>query len=297
MVSVIDQLNKNLITSKLIEDLLKATEKSLKTHVNNKVTLVQSALSGKARGLKTFVVDVSKSLGRRLAVLETNTTTTPTTAKVRIQAMDREEQAAKIELRLLKLKKPNNMSVYMGTDERSMAASVETIIEERLNSLDTVVGKLFVRDDDISIKFSGLGFTKPPDVNSWLEKELPHHPAGLIVNAHMGFERVFYNMDNTDTLTRLQQCYKIKVTTIADGVTISSFDSKIPKFLLQSHGHKVVKTDGSFLDAISSYQEWDDPGMGYRLRLQEELANFEEIHGTYLDEYFSCKSGQGYAIC
>jgi hypothetical protein len=59
----------------------------------------------------------------------------------------------------------------------------------------------------------------------------------------------------------------------------------------------VVKTDGSFLDAITTCQEWDDPGTGYRLRLQEELANFEEIHGTYLDEYFASESGQGYAIC
>jgi hypothetical protein len=142
-----------------------------------------------------------------------------------------------------------------------------------------------------------LGFTKPRDANSWLEKELPHHPAGLIVDAHMVFERVFYNMDNIDTLARLQQCYKIKVTTIADGVAITSFDSKIPKFFSQSHGHRVVRTDGSFLDSIGTYQEWDDPGTGYRLRLQEELANFDDIHGTYLDEYFACETGQGYSIC
>jgi hypothetical protein len=64
----------------------------------------------------------------------------------------------------------------------------------------------------------------------------------------------------------------------------------------QSHGHKVVKTDRLFLDAIASYQEWDDPGTGDRLWLQEELANFEDIHGTYLEEYFAYEAGQGYAI-
>jgi hypothetical protein len=129
-----------------------------------------------------------------------------------------------------------------------------------------------------------------------LEKELPHHPAGLIVDVHMVFEHVFYSMDNTDTLACLQQCYKIKVTAIADGVTITSFDSKIPKFFSRSHGHKVVKRDGSFLDSIGSYQEWDDLGTGYRLWLQEELATFEDIHGTYLDEYFEYGTGQGYSI-
>jgi hypothetical protein len=93
---------------------------------------------------------------------------------------------------------------------------VEAQIEEQLTSLDIKVGKLFAKGDNISIKFSGLGFTKPPDANSWLEKELSRHPAGLIVDAHMVFgQRIFYNMDNTDTLARLQQCYKIKVSTIS----------------------------------------------------------------------------------
>jgi hypothetical protein len=157
------------------------------------------------------------------------------------------------------------MSIFMGTDTLSrlpattdhegMAAFVEARIEECLNLLDIKVGKLFAKGNNVSIKFSGLGVTKPPDANSWLEKELPRHPAGLIVDAHMVFERMFYSMDNTDTLARLQQCYKIKVTTIADGVAITSFDSKIPKFFSRSHGHKVVKTDGSFLNAVASYQE------------------------------------------
>jgi hypothetical protein len=109
-------------------------------------------------------------------------------------------------------------------------------------------------------------------------------------------EQVFYNMDNSDTLQQLQQCYKIEGTMIADGVAITSFDSKMPKFFLQSHSHKVVKSDGLFFDAIGSYQEWDNPAMGYHIRLQEELANFEDIHGTYLKEYFAYETGQGYSI-
>jgi hypothetical protein len=303
MASVLDQVNKNLITSKLVDELMKAMEKNLKTHVSDKVTLLHSTVNSKARGLRTFVVDVARSLGQRLSSLEANPHPTP---QGPMKTSDREDHDTEVEVRLLKLENPNNLSIVMGTDALSrlpattdkegMAAFVEARIEERLTSLDIKVGKLFAKGDDISIKFSGLGFTKPPDANSWLEKELPRHPAGLIVDAHMVFERIFYNMDNTDTLARLQQCYKIKVSTISDGVAITSFDSKIPKFFSRSHGHKVVKTDGSFLDAIASYQEWDDPGTGYRLRLQEELANFEDIHGTYLEEYFAYEPGQGYAI-
>jgi hypothetical protein len=86
------------------------------------------------------------------------------------------------------------------------------------------------------------------------------------------------------------------VTTIANGVAITLFDSKIPKFFSKSHGHKVVKTDSSFFDAIGLYQDWDNPSTGYRLWLQEELSNFEDIHGTYLDEYFDGEPGRGYSV-
>jgi hypothetical protein len=306
LASVVERVNTDLVTTTFVENLLKATEANLNAHVTEKVTNVQSTLSSKSRGLRTFVIDVARSLGRRLQTLERRPLSIPRVTEGRAKDTDREDHDSEIELRLLKLENPGNaVMMAPGTDALSrlnpkdyegLAALTEKRIEERLTTLDVKVGKLFARGDDVSIKFSGLGFIKPPDANSWLEKELPHHPSGLIVDAHMVFERVFYNMDNTDTLARLQQCYKIKVTTIADGVAITSFDSKIPKFFSRSHGHKVVKTDGSFLDAIASYQEWDDPGTGYRLRLQEELANFEDIHGTYLEEYFAYEAGQGYAI-
>jgi hypothetical protein len=78
-------------------------------------------------------------------------------------------------------------------------------------------------------------------------------------------------------------------------VAITSFGSKIPKFFSKSHVHKVVKTDGSLFDAIRTYQEWDDPSTGYRLSLQQELSNFEDIHGNYLDKYFDAGLGRGYS--
>jgi hypothetical protein len=105
-------------------------------------------------------------------------------------------------------------------------------------------------------------------------------------------------MDNTGALGHLQQLYKIKVATITNGIAITSFDSKIPKFFFSpSHGHKVVNSDGLFLDLIGSYQQWDNPGTGQRLCLQEELANFDDMHGNYLEEHFLYETGQGYSIC
>jgi hypothetical protein len=77
MASVLNQVNKNLITSKLVDKLMKAMEKNLKSHASNKVSILQSTLNSKVRCLRTFVVDVAQSLGQRLPVLETSTHPTP----------------------------------------------------------------------------------------------------------------------------------------------------------------------------------------------------------------------------
>jgi hypothetical protein len=298
----VDSVNKLAISVTDLENTAHGLETKLKTLVTDQVSLVQSVLNSKSRGLRTFVVDVARSLGKRVSELEikgpgssSNPLTVPRDEVIPHSGLD-----AEVEIRLLKLETrfdglgPESDVGMVIDGER--ASVILARLEKRFEAMDVKVGKLLAKGDDLAIKFSGLGFTKPPDANSWLKKELPHHPAGLIVDAHMVFERVFYNMDNSDTLQPLQQCYKIKVTTIADGVAITSFDSKMPKFFSRSHGHKVVKSDGSFFDAIGSYQEWDDPATGYHIRLQEELANFEDIHGTYLEEYFAYKTGQGNSI-
>jgi hypothetical protein len=283
-------LKDTIVSVSTINSMVEDSKSDLQAHVNEKITTLQVALNSKNRSLKSLVMDISNSLGSRIGSMERRTgnhsgTTDPDSAP------EFESRIAWLEAELEMFKAQENNFRGDIPDE------VSTRMESRLAAMDIKVGKMLAKGDDAAIKFAGLGFTKHGDANSWLEKALPHHPSGLIVDAHMVFERVFYNMDNSDTLQRLQQCYKIKVTTIADGVAITSFDSKIPKFFSKSHGHKVVKTDGSFFDAIGSYQEWDDPGTGYRLRLQEELSNFEDIHGTYLEEYFdSSDSNQGYSV-
>jgi hypothetical protein len=294
----VDNVHSLAVSASDVEKILKALETKLQAHVIDQVSVAKNVLNSKSRGLRTFVVDIARSLGKRISDLEINGSTTTQSATPPQGLPTQGDYQAEMETRLLTLEAQVKDSNPPPLDLENLNSTTVEVgrLEKRFESMDIKVGKLLAKGDDLAIKFSGLGFTKPTDANSWLEKELPHHPSGLIVDAHMVFERIFYNMDNSDTLQRLQQCYKIKVTTIADGVAITSFDSKMPKFFSRSHGHKVVKSDGSFFDAIGSYQEWDDPATGYRLRLQEELSNFEDIHGTYLDEYFSHESGQGYSV-
>jgi hypothetical protein len=107
-------------------------------------------------------------------------------------------------------------------------------------------------------------------------------------------------MDNTNALAHLQKLYKIKVTTIANGITITSFDSKIPKFFSRSHRHKVVTSDGLFLDLIGSYSSSGTiqaRAIGFVCRKNWQTL-MTSIVLSYLEEYFSSyETGQGFSIC
>jgi hypothetical protein len=79
----------------------------------------------------------------------------------------------------------------------------------------------------------------------------------------------------------MEKLYKIKVTCIADSVAMTSFDTKTPKFFSKVQGHRVLKGDALYLDLIACHADWSDVGTGFRMRLQEALAEFQELHTSY----------------
>jgi hypothetical protein len=115
------------------------------------------------------------------------------------------------------------------------------------------------------IKFSGLSFTKPPHANSWLEKELACHPVvGLTVDAHMVFECIYYNMDNSDTL---QHCLATMLQDQSDNYCRWSHINVLQFKKYQSFSHKAM------VRWLFLWCHWLLPvGVG-----QEELSNFEDI--------------------
>jgi hypothetical protein len=78
-------------------------ETQLKMHVIDKITLVQMFLTSKLRGLETFIVDVVRSLGRRLMALEVKPTQNSIVINNRVEMTLGEDQDAEVEGRPLKL--------------------------------------------------------------------------------------------------------------------------------------------------------------------------------------------------
>jgi phage shock protein A len=169
-------------------------------------------------------------------------------------------------------------------DTNDLANEVIKRIETRMVDMENRLSGLVSKGDDRAIKFAGLGFQSISQSNAWLETELRRHPSGLIVDVHMVLEHIHYALEGIDTIATMEKLYKIKVTCIADSVAITSFDTKTPKFFCKIQGHKVLKGDASYLDAIPTQSDWADVGTGFKMRLQEALMEFQESHGTFVDQ-------------
>jgi hypothetical protein len=83
---------------------------------------------------------------------------------------------------------------------------------------------------------------------------LEHH-CGLVVDVHMVMEQVQAFIAGQDLIGRLLNMFKLKIKTLADGLAMSSFEAKAPKYFLPASVHKVVKQDASYFKTISSYDK------------------------------------------
>ena len=167
-------------------------------------------------------------------------------------------------------------------DISALANEVITKIEMRMVDMETKLSGLLAQGDERAIKFSGLGFQSIGQSNAWLETELRNHPSGLIVDIHMVLEHIHRALEGSETIAVMERLYKIKVSCIADSVlAMTSFDTKTPKFFCKVQGHRVLRGDASYLDTIPNHAEWSDVATGFKMRLQEALAKFQEAHGTF----------------
>jgi hypothetical protein len=156
------------------------------------------------------------------------------------------------------------------------------VLEEKLNAL-------YAKADELSIRFANLGFRGQPEANAWLAMNIPSHNFGWIVDPHILMEHVHYAISAEDTLKRLESIYKLKLHTIAQGLAVSSFEHKVPKFFTQTSSYRVIKDDSSYSDAIPTYADWDEKDNGWRDKLEEELVSFQ----TSMEDGIALQFGPG----
>jgi hypothetical protein len=162
-------------------------------------------------------------------------------------------------------------------------ADVIKSFETRIENLSTRMAQITAENDEQAIRFAGLGFRSAREANAWLVINMPGHHCGLIVDVHTVFEHIQIQSFGQDSIKTMESLSKLKIKTMADGIAMTSFEQKIPRFFKKAAVHKVVRDDSSHFDTIVSYDEWDAPGSGFRVQLKDELVTFRAAHLEIID--------------
>ena len=91
-------------------------------------------------------------------------------------------------------------------------------------------------------------------------------------------EHINHNITDVDALKQLQTVYKLKLSTLSEALSVTSFEVSIPRFLSNSGAHTVVGNEASYFSHIPSYKDWNNPNSGFKYRLTKELEIFRRSH-------------------
>jgi hypothetical protein len=69
---MIEQVRRKIVPAKTVKLLVDAMKVEGQTHANDMISILQSTLDTKVRGLRTFVLDVVRSVGAQIGALEVN---------------------------------------------------------------------------------------------------------------------------------------------------------------------------------------------------------------------------------
>jgi hypothetical protein len=153
---------------------------------------------------------------------------------------------------------------------------------ERLGTFESRLNKLASASDATSIQFGSLGYRTSSEANAFLARECPGHAFGLLVDPHAVMEHIWETINGTDVLKRMEKLVKIKLTTVSEGIAISSFESPIPKFF-SAPGHRVIKMNESYWSRITCWADWEEPNTGCKITLSDALSQFRSAHQQSID--------------
>jgi hypothetical protein len=183
----------------------------------------------------------------------------------------------------------NPLRLTTKLEEKIKSLEEKLADNSRFKKLEDKMNALYAKADELAIRFAGLGFRGQAEANAWLSMHIPSHDFGWILDPHIVMEHIHYAVTAKDTLKRLEGIYKLKLSTIAQGLAVSSFENKVPKLFSKASTYKVIKDDSSYFDAIPSFADWDEKDNGWRDKLEAELVSLQ----SSMEDGISLQFGAG----
>ena len=169
----------------------------------------------------------------------------------------------------------NQNSNRVMTEERQQ----DSALLKRLDALEREMSIVRSSNDSSVIKYSNLGFRSQKECDAWIEINQPSDDYGLIIDFNGLMEHVWTQIVGQKILTNLEKVYKMKLSSNNQAVTLTSFETRIPKFFCgESRAMGVVKEGDSYFKMIKTWEDWNTPHDGFRDQLKRELSVFDLGH-------------------
>ena len=159
-------------------------------------------------------------------------------------------------------------------------------LDNRLNSLELETANLATERGE-GINFNNMGFRSKKDSDAWIETHTPGGNFGFVVDFHSMMEHINHNITGVDALKQLQNVYKLKLSTLSEALSVTSFEVSMPRFLSKSGAHSVIGNQDSYFSHITSFSQWNNPSSGYKAKLKKELEIFRRSHSASIREKLS----------
>ena len=185
-------------------------------------------------------------------------------------------------------KKIDNLAVGgMGTTGVNLEEEMDTL-KERLLVLEVSVEKENSKGE--AIKFNNVAFPSKAESDAWLELHMPTGNFGYLIDFHTLMEHIHHAISGVDSLKQLQNVYKLKLSTIAEALAVTSFEVSSPRFLSATGSHTVIDNETSYFTHIKSYKSWNDPSSGFKYRWKKEMERFRRGHLHTIKEKLSIRN-------
>jgi hypothetical protein len=169
MATMIEKVKRTNVPIKSIETLVLSIKTDGQTHVNDKISILQSTKDSKVRALRTLVLDVVRSLGSRMGALERQDLPVSSAnigeSKTSNQDQEMESRLGRLETQIKSLRSRSG-------DIGMLESDISSRVEKRLDLMDFKVGKMLLKGDDAAIKFANRAMR----IHGWRKKCPTIHP-------------------------------------------------------------------------------------------------------------------------
>lgn len=159
----------------------------------------------------------------------------------------------------------------------------------RIEKIEDEIKSMKLLTDNESIKFGALGFKRYSDACNWLKKNCPHDIFGFMSDVHVILEVLNVEMGNSisnnpnvDSIKHRADLVKLNLSTDWERFTITSFDRSVPRLFLSNAKFTIVRNDVSYFDTVTSWNDWKDSEMEFRVRITQALKIHKETMEDYL---------------